>query len=315
MLPKILAVLILLFLFLVISKSADLIILNLRKMGEKLGVKIFFLGMMLGLITNLPEMAIGINSSINGIPEMSFGNLVGGTVVLFGLILAVSIILNRKIKTEKNTFMFSMILLFLLLPLIFGLKGYINYADGIILISTYVLLIYLLFNKHKEEKSLKIRIVNKKEVGRYFFLITLGIAGLIISSNLIVKTTLYLLKSYNISAFIIGLLVYSVGTNLPELIVAIRSFKRKMEELSFSNLIGSAMGNSLIIGALSLSKTIQVEVNSSYIFLTVFNFIFFIIFFIFYKTDQLLIRKEGIFLLLMYLTFVAGQIFLQFQLT
>lgn len=313
MTTKILAVLLLLFLFFAISKSADLIVLNLRKTGEKLGIKIFFLGMILGLMTTLPEIAISINSSINGIPEISFGNMVGGIIILFGLILPISIILNRKVKTEKHTFLFSIILLFLLLPLILGLKGYLNYIDGIILISSYIVLVYLLYRKHRVTNSVKIEIVNRKEVGKYFMLIILGIIGLIISSNLIVETTIYLLKGYNISVFIIGLLLYSIGTNLPELIIAIRSFKRKVEDLSFSNLIGSAMGNSLAIGALSLAKTINVEVNSSYLFLTIFNFVFFIIFFIFYKTDRLLVRKEGIAIFLMYLLFLFGQIFIQLQ--
>lgn len=313
MLTKLLAILFLLFLFFVISKSADLIVLNLRKTGEKLGIKIFFLGMILGLMTTLPEIAIGINSAINGIPEISFGNMVGGIIILFGLILPISIILNRKVKTEKHTFLFSIILLFLLLPLILGLKGYLNYIDGIILISSYIVLVYLLYRKHRVTNSVKIEIVNRKEVGKYFMLIILGIIGLIISSNLIVETTIYLLKGYNISVFIIGLLLYSIGTNLPELIIAIRSFKRKVEDLSFSNLIGSAMGNSLAIGALSLAKTINVEVNSSYLFLTIFNFVFFIIFFIFYKTDRLLVRKEGIAIFLMYLLFLFGQIFIQLQ--
>lgn len=313
MLTKLLAILFLLFLFFVISKSADLIVLNLRKTGEKLGIKIFFLGMILGLMTTLPEIAISINSSINGIPEISFGNMVGGIIILFGLILPISIILNRKVKTEKHTFLFSIILLFLLLPLILGLKGYLNYIDGIILISSYIVLVYLLYRKHRVTNSVKIEIVNRKEVGKYFMLIILGIIGLIISSNLIVETTIYLLKGYNISVFIIGLLLYSIGTNLPELIIAIRSFKRKVEDLSFSNLIGSAMGNSLAIGALSLAKTINVEVNSSYLFLTIFNFVFFIIFFIFYKTDRLLVRREGIAIFLMYLLFLFGQIFIQLQ--
>lgn len=313
MLTKLLAILFLLFLFFVISKSADLIVLNLRKTGEKLGIKIFFLGMILGLMTTLPEIAISINSSINGIPEISFGNMVGGIIILFGLILPISIILNRKVKTEKHTFLFSIILLFLLLPLILGLKGYLNYIDGIILISSYIVLVYLLYRKHRATNSVKIEIVNRKEVGKHFMLIILGIIGLIISSNLIVETTIYLLKGYNISVFIIGLLLYSIGTNLPELIIAIRSFKRKVEDLSFSNLIGSAMGNSLAIGALSLAKTINVEVNSSYLFLTIFNFVFFIIFFIFYKTDRLLVRREGIAIFLMYLLFLFGQIFIQLQ--
>lgn len=313
MMTKILAILLLLFLFFAISKSADLIVLNLRKAGEKLGIKIFFLGMILGLMTTLPEIAIGINSAINGIPEISFGNMVGGVLVLFGLILPISIILNRKIKTEKGTFLFSVVLLFLFLPLLLGLKGYLNYIDGLILILSYATLIYLLYRKHREKNSVKIEIVNRKEIGKHFLLVTLGVVGLIIFSNLIVDITIYLLKGYNISVFIIGLLLYSIGTNLPELIIAIRSFKRKVEDLSFSNLIGSAMGNSLAIGALSLAKTINVEVNSSYLFLTIFNFVFFIIFFIFYKTDRLLVRKEGIAIFLMYLLFLFGQIFIQLQ--
>lgn len=313
MMTKILAILLLLFLFFAISKSADLIVLNLRKAGEKLGIKIFFLGMILGLMTTLPEIAIGINSAINGIPEISFGNMVGGVLVLFGLILPISIILNRKIKTEKGTFLFSVVLLFLFLPLLLGLKGYLNYIDGLILILSYATLIYLLYRKHREKNSVKIEIVNRKEIGKHFLLVTLGVVGLIIFSNLIVDITIYLLKGYNISVFIIGLLLYSIGTNLPELIIAIRSFKRKVEDLSFSNLIGSAMGNSLAIGALSLAKTINVEVNSSYLFLTIFNFVFFIIFFIFYKTDRLLVRREGIAIFLMYLLFLFGQIFIQLQ--
>jgi len=313
MITKILAVLFLLFLFFAISKSADLIVLNLRKTGEKLGIKMFFLGMILGLMTTLPEIAIGINSVINGIPEISFGNMVGGIIILFGLILPISIILNRKIKTEKNTFLFSLILLFLLLPLLLGLNGSLNYVDGIILISSYLTLIYFLYQKHKEKNSTTVRIINRKEIGKHFMLISLGIVGLIVSSNLIVETTIYLLKGYNVSIFIIGLLLYAVGTNLPELIIAIRSFKRKVEDLSFSNLIGSAMGNSLAIGAFSLAKTINVEVNSSYLFLTIFNFVFFIIFFIFYKTDRLLVKREGIAILIMYLLFLFGQIFIQLQ--
>lgn len=310
---KILAILLLLFLFFAISKSADLIVLNLRKAGEKLGIKIFFLGMILGLMTTLPEIAIGINSAINGIPEISFGNMVGGVLVLFGLILPISIILNRKIKTEKGTFLFSVVLLFLFLPLLLGLKGYLNYIDGLILILSYATLIYLLYRKHREKNSVKIEIVNRKEIGKHFLLVTLGLVGLIIFSNLIVDTTIYLLKGYNISVFIVGLLLYAFGTNLPELIIAIRSYKRKVEELSFSNLIGSAMGNSLAIGALSLAKTITVEVNLSYLFLTIFNLIFFSIFFIFYKTDKLLVRKEGLFILFLYLFFLAGQIFIQLR--
>ncbi len=313
MLTKILAIIALLILFFTISKSADLIVVHLRKTGEKLGIKIFFLGIILGIMTSLPEMAIGINSTISGISTISFGNLLGGIIVLFGLVMAISAILNRKIHTEKKAWPFLITLIFLFLPLILGFKGQLNYIDGILLIAGYLLLIFYLYKNHRQIGSLGIEIVNRKEINKHLMFILMGIIGLIISSELIVKTTIFILQDYNISIFIVGLLFYAIGTNLPELIIAIRSFKRKAEDLSFSNLIGSAMSNTLMLGILSVIKTIEIEIDFPYIFLTFFTLALFIVLFIFYKTDKLLSRREGFFLLLMYLVFLSGQIFIQIK--
>ncbi len=308
---KIIAIISLLILFLALSKFADLIVLNIRKIGEKLGIKIFVLGMILGIMTGLPEMAIGINSIVNDIAIISFGNLMGGIIVLFGLILSISIILNRKIHTEKKSWPFLIILSFLFLPLILSLKGELNFFDGLILISGYIALIYYLYKKNNKNTSPEIKIVNKKDINRHIFFIIIGMIGLVVSSELIVKTTLFILKDYNISAFIIGLIFYSVGTNLPELIIAVRSFKRKIGELSFSNLIGSAMGNVLMLGILSFIKNIEIKIGPSYLFLVIFVLIFFSFLYFFYRSDRLLSRREGFAILFMYLIFIFGQIFIQ----
>lgn len=310
---KILSIIVLLILFYLLSKSADIIVLNLRKVGEKLGIKIFILGIILGIMTSLPEMAIGINSITNNISAISFGNIMGGIIVLFSLILAVSSILNRRIHTEKKSWPFLITLIFLFLPLILGFKGQLNYIDGGALMISYILLIYYLYQKNKDNQWIKIELINRKEINRHLFFIIIGIIGLIISSELIIKTTIFILKDYTISPFIIGLLFYSIGTNLPELIIAIRSFRRNIKELSFSNLIGSAIGNVLILGVLSFIKTIEIDVDTSYIFLMIFSLIFFVILYIFYKTDRLLSRREGFVLLFMYFIFIFSQIFIQIK--
>jgi len=248
---EILAILFLILLFFLLSKSADLIVLNLRKTGEKLGIKIFILGIILGIMTSTPEMAIGINSTLMNVPDMSFGNLVGGTIVLLALILGISLILNRKIKTEENSWPFLATLIVLFMPLILAFKGRLNEIDGIIMIISYILIVYFLYKKNKSINWPKIEIVNSKEIIKHIFWILIGIVLLTIISDLIVKTTMFVLRNHNISPFIIGLLFYSIGTNLPELIIAIRSFKRKVEELSFSNLIGSAISSVLMWGFLS----------------------------------------------------------------
>lgn len=308
---EILAILFLILLFFLLSKSADLIVLNLRKTGEKLGIKIFILGIILGIMTSTPEMAIGINSTLMNVPDMSFGNLVGGTIVLLALILGISLILNRKIKTEENSWPFLATLIVLFMPLILAFKGRLNEIDGIIMIISYILIVYFLYKKNKSINWPKIEIVNNKEIIKHIFWILIGIVLLTIISDLIVKTTMFVLRNHNISPFIIGLLFYSIGTNLPELIIAIRSFKRKVEELSFSNLIGSAISNVLMLGFLSFIKPIDINIDIAYFFLIIFNISLFILIYIFYRTDQLLSRREGFVLLMMYLVFIGGQIVMQ----
>lgn len=308
---EILAILFLILLFFLLSKSADLIVLNLRKTGEKLGIKIFILGIILGIMTSTPEMAIGINSTLMNVPDMSFGNLVGGTIVLLALILGISLILNRKIKTEENSWPFLATLIVLFMPLILAFKGRLNEIDGIIMIISYILIVYFLYKKNKSINWPKIEIVNSKEIIKHIFWILIGIVLLTIISDLIVKTTMFVLRNHNISPFIIGLLFYSIGTNLPELIIAIRSFKRKVEELSFSNLIGSAISNVLMLGFLSFIKPIDINIDIAYFFLIIFNISLFILIYIFYRTDQLLSRREGFVLLMMYLVFIGGQIVMQ----
>ncbi len=308
---EILAILFLILLFFLLSKSADLIVLNLRKTGEKLGIKIFILGIILGIMTSTPEMAIGINSTLMNVPDMSFGNLVGGTIVLLALILGISLILNRKIKTEENSWPFLATLIVLFMPLILAFKGRLNEIDGIIMIISYILIVYFLYKKNKSINWPKIEIVNSKEIIKHIFWILIGIVLLTIISDLIVKTTMFVLRNHNISPFIIGLLFYSIGTNLPELIIAIRSFKRKVEELSFSNLIGSAISNVLMLGFLSFIKPIDINIDVAYFFLIIFNISLFVLIYIFYRTDQLLSRREGFVLLMMYLVFIGGQIVMQ----
>lgn len=311
MTTNILALISLIILFLILSKSADIIVLNLKKIGKKLGIKIFFLGIMLGIITSLPEMAIGFNSLIKGIPDISFGHLMGGNIVLLGLILSISIILNRKIKTEGSHWPFLVTLLFLFLPLILGYKGSLNFFDGTILILGYILLIYYLYRDNKKKEWVKINIVDRDKASKNILFIIIGLLGVLLSSELIVRVTIFILEDYNISPFIVGLLFYSIGTNLPELTIALRSFKRKVEELSFSNLIGATITHILILGIFSFIKTINLEIDISYLFLTIFTLIFFIILYIFYRTDKLLSRLEGYVLLFLYLIFIFGHIYIQ----
>ena len=303
---------VLLGLFYLLGQSADLIIVNIRKLSVRLGIGVFFLGLILGFLTSLPEMAIGFNAIANNLQEVAFGNLLGGIVVLFGLILGLSIVLNRGIDTDGKLGKLWAVFGFLFLPLVLALDGNISLLEGGALVILYFGLLRYLFIKNKDftGEVAEVR-VSEEQLLKQLFYIMFGIVLVVLFSNAIIRTTTVLLSRFEIPEFILGLLLFSLGTNLPEIIVAIRSWKRQIRDLAMSNLIGSAMGNVLLIGIFSLIKTTQVEIRLAYFTLMVFVAVLFIMFWSFNKSEKRFSKKEGYALISLYTAFILTQVLFQ----
>jgi cation:H+ antiporter len=94
----------------------------------------------------------------------------------------------------------------------------------------------------------------------------LGIIGLILGAQLVVKASTNLAEHYKISPLFLGLTIVTIGTDLPELVVNVTAAIQKLQGVETSglivgNIIGSSMGQiglSLgvvgVVGAISLTK-------------------------------------------------------------
>lgn len=300
----------LIILFYLLGKFADIVVVNVRKLGEELDIKVFFLGIILGLFTSLPELSLGINSFIDGLQQMSLGNLLGGVIILFTLILGGSIIINRKISTHEILNDIAPILLFLLLPITLGLRSSLGLVDGIIIIISYVILVIYLFKKNNHITTFGIHIANKKETIKRIGYIVVGVILVMFTSNFIIDVTERLIAHFNLPVFLVGLLFFAIGTNLPEITLVVRSWLRGAEDLSLSNLFGSAMANILLIGIFISMREITVSVNMSYIVLVVMYALIFLLLIIFARTNKEFKRLEGFILLVLYILFLLTQGFL-----
>lgn len=300
----------LIILFYLLGKFADIVVVNVRKLGEELDIKVFFLGIILGLFTSLPELSLGINSFIDGLQQMSLGNLLGGVIILFTLILGGSIIINRKISTHEILNDIAPILLFLLLPITLGLRSSLGLVDGIIIIISYVILVIYLFKKNNHITTFGIHIANKKETIKRIGYIVVGVILVMFTSNFIIDVTERFIAHFNLPVFLVGLLFFAIGTNLPEITLVVRSWLRGAEDLSLSNLFGSAMANILLIGIFISMREITVSVNMSYIVLVVMYALIFLLLIIFARTNKEFKRLEGFILLVLYILFLLTQGFL-----
>ncbi len=294
--------------FAVLGIGADLAVRNIKYLASIVKMRLFALGILLGIITTLPELSVGINATIEGVASVSVGNILGGIIVIIGLIIGISLVLNRRIDTDGNRKALLPTAALILTPLILGADGRYGIADGLIIIALYVGLVYYLWRINKSFNLEQIAFIDKRRITRSFFLAVAGVITVMQASHWIVQITVEMLENTAISKLAIGLLIFSIGTNLPEITIALTSWKQKASQLSLSHLISSAYTNVLILGLLAVMKPIDFKVNGTYFIITVFLVLIVGLFLYFSHSQKRLDRREGYVLFSVYILFLLSNI-------
>lgn len=287
---------------------------SIEMISKKLKANTFIVSfVVLGLFTSLPETFLAINSTTQGTPEVSAGNLFGGIIVLFLLLIPLIAVTGKGAKIIKDIgklrLFFSLVVI--ALPSIFFIDSNAGILEGLIFLLTYTALIF--FIERNNSKSKKVDTKNSpiekiKKNGAVLSIslgkLVLGIILIFISTNIILQNTIKLGEVLNISPFIVSLFIISIGTNLPEFSVGIRSIIQHDKNVALGNYIGSAAANTLLFGFLVLINPAGVTLNDPKIILTLSLLIVaLILFYIFTVSKKILSPKEGFVLLSLYAIF------------
>lgn len=307
-----LAILSLLVLFYLLGKTADFVVDNSSRIAEEFSLPLPLIGLALGILTTLPEISLGISSIGHGVPAMSTGNLMGGIFVVLSLVLGINIISNREVKTDGNWRSLIPLAIYLLLPFGLSLDGGFQYFDAIIMIVGYLIWLAISYLPTSRGMQINLITINKKRLAKQIFFVLLGGVIILIVSDFIVTLSLFLLKTFNVYPFLVGILIFSIGTNLPEISIALTSGKKKAGNLSFSHLSGSAAANVLCLGLFSLQGNMTTGAGSGPATWAygIILFLLFLFLFYSYKSDKKFSHLEGWSLLVFYVIFVVLQIFL-----
>ncbi len=305
---------------LVLIKSADLIILAIRHINTATHTGTFVISaFLLAIGTSLPELFVAITSALEGTPNLSFGNILGANIANISLVAGASALFCGAVKVQGEYIKKDLFLAFIagFLPLILAIDGNISRVEGLILLATYGIYVTNLFQQRylevaKEHQKITFfyRFVRqfehkeshfRKDLGRLF----LGVALLLVSADLIVKSAIALAASINIPVFLVGLIVLSIGTTLPELAFSIRSIRDHQPTMFYGNLLGSIIANStLMIGLAATISPIKVVAINESIIASIAFLIIFSTFWFFTRTKYRLDRWEAGILLLLYVVFV-----------
>lgn len=294
--------------FFILWFGAGLIIKGVDHLSKKLNFSSFSISFfVLGLLTSTPELALGINAILAKNPEIFVGNLIGGSVTLLLLVIPLLAVFGRGIKLshqldEKNL-IFS--LLVVISPIFFIADNLVTRTEAVFLIILYGILVYFIEKKKGLLEKVKDEIFSKEthvfeDLGK----IVLGIILIFLTSRFIVNQTIIYSEILKIPLFLVSLLILSIGTNLPELSLAIRSIITKKKEIAFGDYLGSAAANTFLFGFLTLLNRQRINV-SHYSKITLILVLFsFFLFYLFSRSKNEISKEEGKILVLTYLLFV-----------
>lgn len=266
---------------------------------------------LLGLFTSLSEFSVGINAIVENDPEIYVGNLIGASIVLFMLVIPLLAIFGRSIKISPEFQGFSLpaSLVVVSLPVILVMDGKVGKIDSIIALSLFaILLISIEAKKGVVEKIKDMDGNSSVKIGKEILKILFGVAVIFIASRFVVEQTLYFSNILNIPPFIISLLLISVGTNIPEFALVIRSIYSRNHQVAFGDYVGSAAFNTFFLGLLTLIYGKQVNLANSYLTSLLFLIVGLAMFYYFARTKNTISRLEGLVLLALYVAFIFTEI-------
>ena len=243
--------------------SGDFLVRGAIELSSRLRISALLVSLtIVAFGTSAPELIVAIKATLNGAPGLAMGNVVGSNIANILLVLGLPILLvklQNDIADTRRSFVFMIFasLLFVFL----GMSGSFSWGYGVVLLP---LLIFILADSFRQGRKNVENYENKsgklKSWSSIIFFLLLGILGLPLGADILVKNASLLAHDYGISDAIIGLTLVAIGTSLPELATTFVAVMRKKADVVLGNLIGSNIFNLLaIIGITSLISPVPVD--------------------------------------------------------
>ena len=282
----------------------------------KMRISTLVVGMtIVSFATSAPELFVSLQAVLDGSSNIAFGNVIGSNIANITLVLGITAVIFRvQISQQTLTLNYPMMLLS---SIVFGAVLYffngVPVGVGFLFIVMLLLFAWLLILTSRkdnlkaatEEELLEEVSHDPIFISIAFFLV--GIFLLKFGADFLVDSTKILAKNFGISDRIIAVTVVAIGTSIPELATSIVAALKKENNLAIGNLIGSNIFN--ILAVLGVTASIK-EINIIAAEIFTFDYMWMIAItlivglFIYTFSKSQISRKEGIVLLLIYISYL-----------
>ena len=237
--------------------------------AERLHIPQLVIGLTIVAIgTSMPEFCVSFVSALKGTADLAVGNVVGSNIFNSLMIVGITAMV-APMTILKNTVRLDIpfALLASIILAAFCYDGELTRLDAGILFGLFVVFMFITLqhiyigargeeqgarSEEQGARSEKQEASNKEQgeempVWKIVLLILVGLACLVLGSNVFVDGATKVATALGISDAVIGLTVVAMGTSIPELATSVVAARKGNSGIAIGNVLGSNVFNILLV--------------------------------------------------------------------
>lgn len=225
--------------------------------AERLRIPQLVIGLTIVAIgTSMPEFCVSLVSALKGTADLAVGNVVGSNIFNSLLIVGITAmvapmtILKSTVRLDIPFALLASVML-----AAFCYDGELTRLDAGILFGLFLVFMFITLQHakrgEKKEESEENEDVKEREqampVWKMVALILVGLACLVLGSNVFVDGATKVAAALGVSDAVIGLTVVAMGTSMPELATSVVAARKGNSGIAIGNVLGSNVFNILLV--------------------------------------------------------------------
>ncbi len=263
--------------------------------------------------TSAPELLVSIQAALDGLSDISLGNVVGSNIANIGLVLGITAIIG-PLAIDKDFYKFNWPVMVLLSFALYALlyDGVLTQLEGGVLFISLLLYLFLLIRRARKFSDTMLEEVDdslqKTSNFKIFIWLLIGGCALYFGSELLVNGAEEIAIKMGVSEGVIAVTLIAVGTSVPELAASVIAALKQEKAISLGNLIGSNIFNiASVLGITAIIQPIAVKdetlMNVNIFWMLGFALVLLPLAFV--PKKMVLGRPKGVLIFVSYVIFIA----------
>lgn len=244
--------------FVLLVKGADWLVDGASGLAKRFGISDLVIGLtVVAFGTSMPEFVVNMVSVANGSTDLAITNILGSNIINTFVILGLTALVY-PVVSQKRSRDFDIPMSIIAAVLVFACVAVqspfgeetrgISRMGGIMLLVMFCYFLYNTFRHAKDHPDeADAEQVLPMVLWKAFLLIAVGLIGLVVGGELIVKSAVRIAQDCGVSESIIGLTIVALGTSLPELATSVIAAFKHNCDIALGNVIGSNIFNVFMV--------------------------------------------------------------------